>query len=147
MLMLGMTSYGQAYIDHARAEIDRQVQVYDALSASGTGLKGAAKATFDAALFDFEAVYFTDLVLVLETYFMHRLRGKEGKDGNALNEVRLVAASLMSNEGRLAADKQIKLDPAKSVLGYQVGDQIAVREAEFVQLATAFFAEIDAKFA
>jgi hypothetical protein len=52
----------------------------------------------------------------------------------------------MSNGGRLAADKQIRLNPENSVLGYAVGDEIQVREEDFLRLAKAFFAEIESKF-
>jgi hypothetical protein len=52
------------------------------------------------------------MVLVLENYFEHRTRAKEKKDGNPLNEVRLLSTSMMTNNGRMAADKSIKLDPA-----------------------------------
>jgi hypothetical protein len=50
----------------------------------------------------------------LENYFVHRSRTLEKKDGNPLNEVRVLCTSMMSNDGKLAADKQIRLDPAKS---------------------------------
>ena len=61
------------------------------------------------------------MLLVLDGYFVHRLRGVEGKDGNALNEVRVLARSLMENGGTVTADPQITLDPAHSVLGLEVG--------------------------
>jgi hypothetical protein len=112
----------------------------------GRGLNRWGKARYDAAAEAFEPVFFNNMVHVLDNYFVHRSRTLEKKDGNALNEVRMLCTSMVSNDGRLAADKQIKLNPEKSVLGYKVGDVIALRENDFQLLAKAFFAEIEAKF-
>jgi hypothetical protein len=81
-----------------------------------------------------------------EPAFVHRLHNAEGKDGNALNEVRLLAVSLLTNGGRLVADKQVKPRPETSVRGYAAGDEIAVRQDGFRRLADAFFAEIAARY-
>jgi hypothetical protein len=48
----------------------------------------------------------------------------ELKDGNPLNEVRVLCNSITTNKGKLCSDKTIKLDPAKSILGFKVGDEI-----------------------
>ena len=58
--------------------------------------------------------------------FLHRLTGIEGKDGNPLNEVRVLCNSILPNQGKLQVDKlpgwpnsagaSIKLPPEKSVL-------------------------------
>lgn len=149
--MLSMTHYGREYIDDARARVDGQVAAYRALAAAGAELgKGGAseadRAAYEEAAAAFEGVYFTNLVHVLDGFFVHRQRALEGKDGNALNEVRVLCASLMSNGGKLAADKQIKLRPQSSVLGYEVGDEIRIGELDFVRLADAFFAQIEARF-
>jgi len=68
------------------------------------------------------------------------------KDGNPLNEVRMVCNSILQNRGAMAADKSIKFNPAKSVLKLQIGDEIKLTEPEFARLFDAFFAEIEAKF-
>jgi hypothetical protein len=43
----------------------------------------------------------------------HRLSGAhwEGKDGNPLNELRMLIDTLISHKGVMRADKQIKLPP------------------------------------
>jgi hypothetical protein len=76
---------------------------------------------------------------------VNRLRGVEGKDGNALNEVRVLANSIMETDGVMAADSQIKFKDG-SIVGYEAGDTIALSEADFRKLADAFFAEIEARF-
>ena len=75
-----------------------------------------------------------------------RRRGQEGKDGNPLNEVRMIADSLLLNDGVLTANSTIKYNPAKAVLGLRIGDAITLTRADFERLAAAFFAEMHAKF-
>ena len=133
--MLGMRTYDAAYIDACRRHIDTAVVAL-------TSLMDAARGDTNGA----EATLLNNLAIVLDAQFVHRLRVVEGKDGNPLNEVRLVAASLLTNNGRLLADKQIKLDPSSSVLGLDIGDEIHLTQAGFARLATAFFAEIDKRF-
>ena len=70
----------------------------------------------------------------------------DGKDGNPLNEGRIVCDSLMNNKGILRGDKQIKLTPEKSVLKLNTGDRIRLTEAEFGRLSAAFFAELVRRF-
>src|SRR2546427_11663418 len=74
---------------------------------------------------EFEARFFNDQVLLLDYMFVHRLSGIEGKDGNPLNEVRVLCNSILLNRGKLQVDKLpgwpnsavagIKLPPEKSV--------------------------------
>ncbi|WP_328914280.1 MULTISPECIES: hypothetical protein [unclassified Streptomyces] len=146
--MLSISHYGRPYVDDARDRIDAQVAAWRELADAGARFRGsgAAKVEYEQAAAAFEVTYFTNLVHVLDNYFARRDRALEGEDGNALNEVRVLCASLMNNGGKLAADQRIGLAPERSVLGYTAGDPIRLGEEDFVRLAEAFFAEIEAKF-
>jgi hypothetical protein len=134
--MLGRADYPIEFIMACRKRAERQLKVYDALA------KKAGK-DMDA----FAPEFFNTMVLALDHYFMHRLRGKEGKDGNPLNEVRMLAASLLENDGIMSKDNTIKYDPGKSITGIAVGDKIVLDRKRFGALVDAYFDEIAAKFA
>jgi hypothetical protein len=72
--------------------------------------------------------------------------GIKGKDGNPLNEVRMLSNSILLNGGVLAAKKTIKYKPQTSVLKLKIGEKIALTQTEFAPLADAFFSEIEANF-
>jgi hypothetical protein len=91
----------------------------------------------------FDSLFFQNMVLVLDAMFAHRSRGMEGKDGNPMNEVRLLCTSILENDSRLAADTSIKLKPETSVLGLQVGDSIDLTQGDFERLSGAFFGAIE----
>lgn len=77
---------------------------------------------------------------------MHRARGAEGKDGNPLNEVRVLCDGIVEHGGTVGPAKPIRLDPAWTVLGHAEGDPIALGEEDLRRLADAFFAEIELRF-
>jgi hypothetical protein len=104
---------------------------------------GDNEALLHAAIESFEPNFFNNMVLALDNYFCHRSRTMEKKDGNPLNEVRLLCTSIMNNNNIMCADKTIKLDPAKSVLKYKVGDEVKLNAEDFERIAKAFFAEIE----
>ena len=100
---------------------------------------GADKTQLDTAIQAFETNFFNNMILVLDNYFCHRSRTLELKDGNPLNEVRMLCNSIMNNSTKMCADKTIKYNPAKSVLKYKVGDEIKLNEADFLLIFKAFF--------
>ena len=140
--MLSRSSYTQEYIDASRAAIGAQVAAYRDLVAAAQG--GGAQLA--SAIEAFEPRCFNHMVLALDSYFCHRARGMEGKDGNPLNEARVLCTSLMEHGGVFTADKTIKLTPESSLLHHAPGDEVRLSEADFALLADAFFAEIELRF-
>lgn len=136
-----MNNYTQEYIDACRSSLDEQLALYRKLVASARG-----QAKVHSALDAFEPRFFNNMVVVLDTYFCHRSRTIEGKDGNPLNEVRVLCSSMLLHGGVMTAEKSTKLSPANSLLKYEVGDEIKLSEADFAMLSKAFFAEVEAKF-
>lgn len=141
--MLGMKTYPKEYVSACKQRVD-------------ANLKAWRKQCGKSPDPDFEARYFNDQVLLLDFMFVHRLAGVEGKDGNPLNEVRILANSLLLNGGILQVEKLpgwpnsavsgLKLPQEKSVLGLKNGDAVKLTEADFLKLSKAYFAEIAAKF-
>jgi len=141
--MLGTKNYTPQYIHECNARIQRALDGYRRLA-------GAPDEAFESS-------YFSNLVLLLEYFFVHRLRTVEGKEGNALNEVRILCNSILGNNSVMTTDNvadlsaftglnTIKLSPERSVLKYRPGDSIRLTQADFVRLSEAFFAEMERKF-
>lgn len=139
--MLGRKNYTQQEIATGKDAIDQQLAAYDAvegeMAKNGRGARDA-----------FADRFFNSMLLALDRYYVHRLSGPnyEGKDGNPLNEVRIICDSLITNGGKMRADKQIKLPPEKSLAGLAVGDEIVLTREQFERLRQGFFAELERRF-
>jgi hypothetical protein len=88
-----------------------------------------------SALEALEPLFFNNMTLVLDRYFVRRLRVVTGKDGNALNEVELMSDSLMNNDGVLRSNNVIELIPDQSVLKLDIGGRIRLSAAQFQYLS------------
>ena len=141
--MLGRKDFTPQELDSAKDAMSKQLAAYRKL-AKAVRASGDAKAV--AALEAFEPLCFNNLTLALDRRFVHRVRMVSGKDTNALNEVELIADSLMDNGGTLEIGTVIKYTPDEATLGLAAGDRIALGADEFDRLAKAFLSEIDAKF-
>jgi hypothetical protein len=140
--MLGRKDYTRAEIDHGKKTIEQQLAAYRKLVKELSGAKA------ESAERSFETHFFNSMALVLDRLFVHRLSGPdyEGKDGNPLNELRIIVDSLISHDGKMRADNKIKLPPEKSLVGLSVGDAIKLTEADFKRLSKAFFEELERRF-
>jgi hypothetical protein len=141
--MLGRNNYTQEEVDHATIAVDQQLAAYKRLSAA-IGATSDPKVT--SALEAFEPLFFNNMTLVLDRYFVHRVRKVSGKDGNPLNEVELISDSLMNNDGVLRGNNVIKLIPGQSLSKLDIGDRIRLSAAQFERLATGFFNELKSRF-
>jgi hypothetical protein len=141
--MLGRKTYTQEELDRAQAAMAAQVTAYrnlvDAV-ASGTDTKAGV------ALEAFEPLFFNNLTVALDRFFVYRLRVVTGKNCNPINEVELIAASVMADNGVLQGSNVIKYRPEESVLQLAVGDPIRLTVDDFERLAEAFFAVLERKF-
>jgi hypothetical protein len=142
--MLGRKDYTKQEVQHGRDTIQRQLAAYRKLAKSIAAGAGAQKAQL--ALEEFEPLFFNNMVLVLDRFYVHRLRVTAGKDGNPLNEVELIADSLMNNDGVLRGNNVVKYDPEKSVVKLKIGDKIRLIEKDFERLASAFSDELEKRF-
>jgi len=133
--MLSVNSYSVDYINACRSNIDVLLSSYKNLIACTKN---------NAAIESFEPNFFNHLVLVLDNYFCHRSRAMELKDGNPLNEVRMLCNSIMHNSSKLSVDKTIKYDPATSILKLRIGDEIKLSGSDFTSLFKAFSLKLKA---
>ncbi|HEY3059904.1 MAG TPA: hypothetical protein VGL99_13105 [Chloroflexota bacterium] len=129
--MLGRKSYTRGEIEHGKVAVEEQLAGFRKLQSVASG---------------FEAMFFNSMALVLDPYYVHRLRVSTGKDGNALNELELIADSLLNNGGVLRGNNVVKYVPEQSVVKLKVSDKIHLTADEFERLSAAFFGELERKF-
>lgn len=144
--MRSINVYSKEYIDECRLQIDLLLITYDNLIMTARERSGADETLIDAAIESFAPHFFNHMVVVLDHYFGQRNRTLERKDGNPLNEVRLLSSSIMENRGKMLADKAISLDPEKSVLKLGTREDIKLSRQDFERIFTAFLAEIESKY-
>src|SRR5437016_2809995 len=86
-----ISRYTQEELDHAKTAINQKLAAYKKLVRAVNGATSDPKVT--SPLEAFEPLFFNNMTLVLDRYFIHRLRVVTGKDGNALDEVELMSDS------------------------------------------------------
>jgi len=138
-----MNNYTRKYIDDSLRQINQHISTYKKLKAAVTKQN---EDLLHTAIKPFEPVFFNNMVLVLDSYFTHRSRTIEGKDGNPLNEVRVLCNSLLHNNSIMSMDKSVKIIPGKTVLKYKTGENIQLHEEDFSRLFKAFFVELESKY-
>jgi hypothetical protein len=139
--VLGRKDYKPEEVENGQKAVRQQLAAYKQLVKAVDGDAQAAK-----ALEAFESILFTNMILVLDRYYVHRLRSSTGKDGNPLNEVELLADSLMNNGGKFRGNNVIKYKPDEAVLKIEEGEPIRLTAGQFERLSKAFFEDLESKF-
>ena len=142
--MLGTKEYEPDYVDACRSRVETQVAMFREVAQAARDHGDADVSGLEGALESLEYEYFNNMLIVLEGCFVHRL-GAEGKAGIAMNEVRVLARSLVENGGTVVADPELTLDPDRSVLGLSPGDPITLTLHQFRRISDAFFRELQGK--
>ena len=124
--MLPRTGYDRHYVASCRESIGAAVEE---LRRVGAG-----------------SVAWNQMVVALEHWFVHRIPKVEGRDGNPLNEVRVIVDSVTEHGAVMTVPKGIKLRPEASVLGFAEGEEISLDGDAFERLFDAFLAEVEAKY-
>ena len=124
--MLARTSYDPSQIATARAAFAEMVEGWRSIAARSEARARAAA----------EEQVFAQMLVALEGWFVHRARAQEGKDGNALNEVRLLALGVTQNSGRFPEPGPVCWRPEQSLTGLRPGDPIRIRPATGAHLAS-----------
>ena len=137
--MLGRKTYTQDEVDRARSVLEEQVAAYRVLVQAGGPESAAAREAFERS-------FFTNLTVLLDRFFVHRIRPVTGRDGNPLNEVELIVESVLEHGGVLQTNKVIKYVPADAVLGLEPGTPIRLSADDFDKLSAAFLAELEHRF-
>jgi hypothetical protein len=134
--MLAQKTYPVDHINRCRQTVADRVTAYRTAVAN---TKPTDRATF-------EQLYCRDLIVLLDAWFMHRTRAVEGKDGNAANEVRMLAASIIHHNSIFTADTTIRYRATNSVTHLEIGDTINLTIDQTAQLATAYLDTITQRF-
>lgn len=129
--MLGRKNYPREYIERCRRDVEAQIEEFNDLP--------PVTSTFARRLAG-------HLVIVMDACFVNRLRATEGKDGNALNEVRLLAQSLMYGDV-VVDDSTVTWTKDAMVLGLTKGDDLELTISDVDRLQRAFFAQMIDKYA
>lgn len=141
--MLCVNNYTQKYIDECRLKVNVQLSTYKNLKRQINTDANKLNSTIES----FETNFFNNMILVLDALFVHRSSTIELNDGNPLNEVRILCHSIINSNNKMTAPyKSTKYIPDKSVLKYQIGDEIKLNEADFLLIFKAFFTEIENKY-
>lgn len=85
------------------------------------------------------------LAPALDRWFSLRNPKVEGRDGNPINEVRVIAEAVTEHGAVMTVPRGIKLVPEASVLGFEPGEEISLDGDAFERLCDAFLTEVEAK--
>lgn len=144
--MLASSKYTKEYIDECRSKVELQMSTYYNLTAKARHLDKTNDRSLHHTIEAFEHSFLNNMVLLLDAMFVHRTRAIEGKDANALHEVRILCNSILRNNHKMLHDNNIRLDNLSSILKYNSGNDIRMSVAEFEKLAKSFFDEIEKRY-
>lgn len=140
--MLGARKFNRQYIESCREKINTQLLAFERLKTALQQVR-PAQHHLHIALEDFEYIFFSSLIVVMDTQFVHRIRSIEPETEGALNEVRLLSNAILHHHGCLTEDLSIQYHPQRSLLRFEIGREIVLTSADFTIIKNAFFNELE----
>jgi hypothetical protein len=105
----------------------------------------AAWAANDVEDTTLESLVFVQALVALDAWFGRRPAGATG-GSDPVHEVRVIADSVIRNGGTLRVDDGVTWDPAQTVLGLEVGDEVELTADGFERLAAAYLTAVEASW-
>lgn len=93
-----------------------------------------------------ENLVFSQAVVALDAWFVDRAPELEGEDTNPMNEVRVLADSVIANDGVLRVRGPVRWVPERTVLRLAVGDDIVVGADTYERLVAAYLGAMSDTF-
>lgn len=131
-------------IARAKAVIDAQLKAYRAVADAAE--ISPNDEDLNEAVDYFNSMFFNNLVLVLDRFFVDRDRSVVGTAPNPLNELEMICDSLMYNDGVFRTDTDAAYSVDDSMLNFAPGQRIILDVDEFTRLSAAVFVELDERF-
>jgi hypothetical protein len=128
--MLSVTQYTQAYISACRARFNEQLSAYQSL----------VEGSHAPNVTTFERKFCRTLLLSLDNSFVDR--NPDVAESAALAEVRLLCDSMLRNNGRVLALRNVSPQPS-AVLGLVPGQEIVLTADGLAALSEAFFDAVE----
>lgn len=125
--MLATSKYTKEYIDECRSKVELQMSTYWNMTAKARHLDKTNDRSLHHTIEAFERLFLNNMVLVLDSMFVHRTRAIEGKDDNPLNEVRELCNSILKSN-------------------HNSGVSVRLTFSEFEKLSKSFFEEIEKRY-
>lgn len=138
--MQAATTYSRQYLDATRTRVAEQLATFRRFASVATTPDAAA------TIAAWSPVYFGSLVVGLDHAFVHRRRDAAQRDGDVLDEVRVLASSIAEHGGVLTVEDDTPYDPERSVTGARPGALINLGDVDFERLAEAYLAAIEARY-
>jgi hypothetical protein len=108
--MLGRKNYTREEVDQGKRALDQQLAAYRKLVEAVP--RATAERKVDPALESFEALFFNNMTLVLDRYFVHRLPGPTTKARTGIHSTRSESCATPRRGGRRWAMGKAEPPPA-----------------------------------
>ena len=141
-----MKEYDGDYIDACRSRVETQTAMFREVAQAARDHGDADVSGLEGALESLESEYFNNMLLVLEGYFVHRLRGVEGKDGNAPQRGARAGPVAHGERRHRHGGRPDRPRPGAERPRTARREPVRLTLQQYTRLSNAFFRELERRF-